>query len=64
MLGRPHGDAFRETLGERARLVTAFETAFSIDAMTKCYSMYGRAEYIATHPTDYEQYPDEWQTGN
>ncbi|MGF6274262.1 hypothetical protein ABIB38_002641 [Massilia sp. UYP11] len=60
-LAGPDGDAFRATLGERARLVATFEAASHIEAMTKYYSMYGRGEYATTHSSDYHPYPDAWR---
>ena len=59
-LAGPDGDAFRATLGEGARLVTIFEAASHAEAMKKYYSMYGRGEYAAAYPTDYDPYPNEW----
>ncbi|GAA0413795.1 hypothetical protein ACFOY5_03810 [Massilia aurea] len=60
-LAGPDGDALRATLGESANLVTTFEAASHVEAMTKYYSMYGRGEYFAGHPTDYNPYPNEWR---
>lgn len=60
-LAGPDGDAFRATLSESARLVSTFEAGSYVEAMTKYYSMYGRGEYDAAHPTDYEPYPNEWR---
>ena len=54
------GDAFRASLGPKARLLATFEARTHFEAMTVYYRLMDWGEYTSDQAWDFQPYPEEW----